>query len=129
MDECESSDGSYDAEDFVDQREDIQEWDGNCWEIDNQVYGPDVAKDIRSILYHMYTFINFSDSISLHYIAQVLKQLAGTAQINSWESRKKKCEQVHTINVQYLRKVKQYYKKIKRKYYTYSITQKQKKSQ
>lgn len=39
----------------------------------------------------MYTFINFSDSISIHYIKLVLEELAGTAEINNWEARKKKC--------------------------------------
>lgn len=74
----------------------------------------------------MYTFINFSDSISFNYLKQVIKELFGTAFIDSWDRRKKVCEEIHTLNVQYIRKVKEFYKKIKRNYYTYSITQKQK---
>lgn len=43
------------------------------WGFDNGVYGLEVVQDMRSILYHMYTFINFSDSVSLNYITQVLR--------------------------------------------------------
>jgi hypothetical protein len=43
------------------------------WEIDAEKYGQENAKDIKSILYHMFSFINFSDSISLNYISEILK--------------------------------------------------------
>lgn len=91
IEECESSDGSYDAEDFVEEEESIPEWKGDCWDLDVELYGAEIAKDIRSIMYHMYTFLNFSDSISLHYIAQIFKELGAIPQISSLEGRKKKC--------------------------------------
>ena len=75
--EADSSDGSYDAEDFQEADEVVEVGDGKegngDWVLDAEVYGQQVVKDIKSILYHMYTFINFSDSISLHYITEILK--------------------------------------------------------
>lgn len=54
----------------------------------------------------MFTFINFSDSVSLKYVREILKQLYETSEIESREERKKKCEYIHAENVRYIKKVK-----------------------
>ena len=78
MDECESSDGSYDAEDFQESDEDLQ-LDSNhkkvkledYYQVDNE----EILTDIKNMRIHIFTFINFSDSISIFYLEQSLEQI------------------------------------------------------
>ena len=74
----------------------------------------------------MFTFINFSDSVSLHYVTEILKNLLQTVTIESWEGRKKVCEDIHATNVRYIKKVKEFYNKINKRYYSYGVKQKKK---
>jgi hypothetical protein len=74
MEEKESSDGSYNANDFLEEDEfNDANCEGAVWELSAEKYGEEVVADIKSILHHMYTYINFSDSLSLHYIQLLLK--------------------------------------------------------
>lgn len=81
MDECDSSDGSYDADDFLEDDEEIEFKSDEKWVLDKEIHGGEVVKDINSIRVHMFTFINFSDSISLRYVSEIMKVLLKTVEI------------------------------------------------
>ena len=66
----------------------------------------DGLKNLRSIRVHIFTFINFSDSVSLPYIKLMLQEMATAIQIESFNECKQKFEDIHNSNVRYIRKVK-----------------------
>lgn len=102
-------------------------WEGEGQEEEPSKCSAEGESEIRSINSYLISFINFNDSVSMGYLAQIE---------NAMEEVRVQClprpqeleltQRIHSMNVKYLKLVKEFYYKMGSKAYSYGLRQKKK---